>query len=208
VCKGPWNWHPHYSMGMRLFLMDRASTRPVTSPQRNRPTSRKSTRPKSNNIKVEACSFLQSCGPNAARGNARAAAKQWDLEKPMSPTLEKVRFKCPVCERPLKAFTSVAGQEKNCPACKKRIVVPTALVKYPLSGATPVYVQQPVARPPVHAQPTVPVEIQMPGELGAFKAQVTQKTANDLTLVATGGGVLAAGVALAFWLLSGGRRMS
>ena len=126
----------------------------------------------------------------------------------MNSVLNKIRFMCPACDVRLKALTRAAGRESNCPACKSPIVVPMALVHRPSATAFPSYVQSPVAPPPVASHPTVPVEIQMPAQLGAIKAQVSQETANASTLVVVGGAMVAIGVAVATYVFSGGRKIS
>jgi hypothetical protein len=80
-------------------------------------------------------------------------------------------------------------------------------VKKPFSVAIPLPVH-PVVVPPVQASETLPVEVHLPGNMGSIKTEISKETSEKTALIATGGSLVAIGVALTMWILTGGRRTS
>lgn len=116
------------------------------------------------------------------------------------------QFRCPACAAGLKTSGDQAGTPFDCPRCQSPGTVPPAGALVPLSK--PEIVRRDV-RPVGRLKKrngSVPVRLQLPGQLGGMQAQVSQGTANTLAKTFLGGLLVAIGVALAAFL--GGKHKS
>ena len=125
---------------------------------------------------------------------------------PMNTNLT-VRVRCPRCDRRLRISAKSHRRRVTCPVCDHRLIVPAAnlpVVVYrtaPMEQPEAPYMQ-PMDFPP--AEPTVPLSLRFPQGAGGIQTTVTQKTADDLTKVATGGFLVAIGMVL-LAIITGGR---
>jgi len=132
--------------------------------------------------------------------------KNYPLAKRAEPNNEsKLRFRCPTCKQILQAPPEGAGRRVRCPRCKTALFIPAAIIQeapvpaYVSPPPAPVMVVPPRAEAPA-PEPTVPMNIAIPGSGISVGTQVTQKTANGMAKTVLGGALVAAGVLLAAWL--------
>jgi DNA-directed RNA polymerase subunit RPC12/RpoP len=125
---------------------------------------------------------------------------------PMNTKLS-VRIRCPICNTRLLTSGEARGRRVICPECDHRLIVPTR--RLPVVVYRPGPMEQPELpyMPPMTlspVEPTVPLSLKFPQGTGGIQTTVTQKTADDLTKVATGGFLVAIGMVL-LAIITGGR---
>lgn len=127
-----------------------------------------------------------------------------------------VKFHCQFCGAKISAMDSLAGQSRPCPNCSSRVTVPTEqlpAVRPPVKTAPNGAVALPSSQDPSQMlsqsqgfgmtmapsqadSELIPIEMQIPGNLGGIKAQVDKKTGGTLVSVFTGGVMVAIGAFL------------
>lgn len=101
-----------------------------------------------------------------------------------------IRFRCPSCNKGLKARHALSGSQRNCPACANPI-------KVPLTGATLVVHAAAPAPPTLPGEEQlVPVEISLPRNMGGMRAVMSRKDAGLMGHTLIGGLIALAGVLL------------
>jgi hypothetical protein len=117
-----------------------------------------------------------------------------------SPVDGMIRFRCPRCNKKIKAPLPWGGRRSSCPQCRIGLIIPAAfsVASAPPTPA-PVYDAIPAAAPPV-VEPTVPLNLSIPKVGVSVGTHVTQKTADWSIVSIIGGGLVALGAVLAVWL--------